>query len=229
MQEEVIAKVSKAGLGLCQWVRAINGYADVAKEVGPKKERLDLMNAQLALANSILAEKRAQLKDVMDKVADLQRMCDETLADKNRLQADSETTAKRLVRAEKLTSGLNSEGERWKNNILTLSEEKTNLIGDCFLSCACISYYGGFTGQYRDRLISDWLTHTRALSIPSSEKFALVATLGNPVQIREWQNQGLPTDDVSVNNGILVDKCRRWPLMIGMSNKIYLIYYSKSR
>jgi dynein heavy chain len=39
-------------------------------------------------------------------------------------------------------------------------------------------------------------------------------TLGDPVMIREWQNQGLPTDPVSVNNGILVDKCRRWPLMI---------------
>lgn len=24
----------------------------------------------------------------------------------------------------------------------------------------------------------------------------------------------MPTDPVSVNNGILVDKCRRWPLMI---------------
>lgn len=215
MQEEAIAKVSKPGLGLCQWVRAMNGYADVAKEVGPKKERLELMKSQLAAADATLAEKRAQLKEVTDKVADLQRMCDETLAEKNALQAESETTAKRLVRAEKLTSGLNSEGERWKSNIVTLASEKINLIGDCFLSCACISYYGGFTGQYRDKLISEWLHQAKEVfNIPASEKFSLMNTLGNPVQTREWQNQGLPTDDVSVNNGILVDKCRRWPLMI---------------
>lgn len=215
MQDEVIAKVSKAGLGLCQWVKAINGYADVAKEVAPKKERLELMNAQLATANAALAEKQAQLKEVNDKVAELKQICDETLADKNRLQEESETTAKRLVRAEKLTSGLNSEGERWRSNIVSLAAEKINIIGDCFLSCACISYYGGFTGTYRERLVEDWLEQLKGKHhIPASERFSLMGTLGDPVQIREWQNQGLPTDDVSVNNSILVDKCRRWPLII---------------
>ncbi len=59
-----------------------------------------------------------------------------------------------------------------------------------------------------------WLDKTRKLRIPASAKFSLTKTLGDPVLVREWQNQGLPTDDVSVNNGILVDKCRRWPLMI---------------
>ena len=215
MQDEVIAKVSKAGLGLCQWVKAINGYADVAKDVAPKKERLELMNAQLASANAALAEKRAQLKEVNDKVAELKQLCDETLADRNRLQEESETTARRLIRAEKLTNGLNSEGERWRNNIVTLAKEKINMIGDCFLSCACISYYGGFTGPYRERLVDEWLRMLKDLRhIPSSDSFSLMNTLGDPVQVREWQNQGLPTDAVSVNNSILVDKCRRWPLII---------------
>eukprot|EP01031_Cornospumella_fuschlensis_P040724 gene40724-49662_t len=214
MQEEVIQKVSKAGTGLCMWVRAMDVYSDVAKEVAPKQARLDEMKAALAITTAQLKEKQGQLKAVMDKVAQLQKTCDDTLAEKNRLQAESDTTAKRLVRAEKLTSGLNSEGERWKSTIQLLAEEKINLIGDCFLSCACISYYGGFTGTYRDQLVQMWLDQAKVLGIPASKKFSLANTLGDPVQIREWQNQGLPTDPVSVNNGILVDKCRRWPLMI---------------
>ena len=136
------------------------------------------------------------------------------VAEKDRLQFESDQTAARLIRAEKLTNGLNSEGVRWKATIDTLAQEHTNLIGDCFLSCACISYYGGFTGSYREKLIDLWLEKTKQLKIPASGKFSLGKTLGDPVMIREWQNQGLPTDDVSVNNGILVDKCRRWPLMI---------------
>ena len=47
MQPEIVSKVSKAGLGLCLWVRAMDVYSDVAKEVGPKKARLEEMNAQL--------------------------------------------------------------------------------------------------------------------------------------------------------------------------------------
>lgn len=214
MQVEVIQKVSKAGLGLCLWARAMDVYADVAKEVAPKQARLDEMKSQLELTTSQLKEKQTLLKTVLDRVALLQKTCDDTVAEKQRLQSESDTTAKRLVRAEKLTSGLNSEGQRWKSNIVSLAEEKTNLIGDCFLSCACISYYGGFTGTFRDELIETWLLQANILQIPASPKFSLTATLGDPVQIREWQNQGLPTDPVSVNNGILVDKCRRWPLMI---------------
>jgi dynein heavy chain len=214
MQVEVIEKVSRAGKGLCMWARAMDVYADVAKEVAPKQARLDEMKAALAITTAQLKEKQAQLKAVQDRVATLQKTCDDTLAEKNRLQIESDTTAKRLVRAEKLTSGLNSEGERWKNTITLLAEEKINLIGDCFLSCACISYYGGFTGVYRDQLVANWLSQAKTVGIPASSKFSLMYTLGDPVLIREWQNQGLPTDPVSVNNGILVDKCRRWPLMI---------------
>eukprot|EP00605_Chrysophyceae_sp_TOSAG23-4_P002255 GSChrysophyteH1.ASY1.ANO1.2499.1 assembled CDS len=189
-QPETVEKVSKAGLGLCLWARAMDVYADVAKEVEPKKARLKVMNAEL------------------------KELCNATVAEKDRLQFESDQTAARLIRAEKLTNGLNSEGVRWKATIDTLAQEHTNLIGDCFLSCACISYYGGFTGSYREKLIDLWLEKTKQLKIPASGKFSLGKTLGDPVMIREWQNQGLPTDDVSVNNGILVDKCRRWPLMI---------------
>ena len=33
-------------------------------------------------------------------------------------------------------------------------------------------------------------------------------------QVREWVLAGLPSDDVSIDNGILVTRCKRWPLMI---------------
>ena len=213
-QPELVEKVSKAGLGLCLWVRAMDVYADVAKEVEPKKAIVAKMTASLKITQGELKVKQDALKQVLDKVASLNALCEEKVALSNQLQADSDQTAARLVRAEKLTNGLNSEGVRWKESIVTLAQEHTDLIGDCFLSCACISYYGGFTGAYRDRLIKEWLEQARTLKIPASGKFSLGKTLGDPVQIREWQMQGLPTDSVSVNNGILVDRCRRWPLLI---------------
>lgn len=40
------------------------------------------------------------------------------------------------------------------------------------------------------------------------------ATLGDPVKIRAWQIAGLPVDSFSIDNGIIVDNARRWPLMI---------------
>lgn len=46
--------------------------------------------------------------------------------------------------------------------------------------------------------------------------------LGDPVKIRQWNIQGLPSDAFSIENGIVVKYTRRWPLCIdpqGQANK----------
>lgn len=46
--------------------------------------------------------------------------------------------------------------------------------------------------------------------------------LSEEVQIRDWQEHGLPTDSLSTDNGIFIFNCRRWPLIIdpqGQANK----------
>lgn len=46
--------------------------------------------------------------------------------------------------------------------------------------------------------------------------------MSEEVQIREWEDNGLPADKLSRENGILVFNCRRWPLIIdpqGQANK----------
>lgn len=63
------------------------------------------------------------------------------------LQVD--LTRKRLERAGKLTSGLADEGVRWQATADQLQTQTELLVGDVFLSAACIAYYGAFTGSYR--------------------------------------------------------------------------------
>jgi dynein heavy chain len=41
-----------------------------------------------------------------------------------------------------------------------------------------------------------------------------VKTLGDVIKIREWSINGLPSDSVSVDNGIIAKTTQRWPLMI---------------
>ena len=49
-----------------------------------------------------------------------------------------------------------------------------------------------------------------------------VDTLGDAVKIRHWQIYGLPRDALSVDNGVIVEYSKRWPLFIdpqGQANK----------
>lgn len=56
--------------------------------------------------------------------------------------------------------------------------------------------------------------------IPRSGKFSLMASLGDPVKIREWGIAGLPNDSFSIDNGIMVANARRWPLMIDPQSQV---------
>ncbi|DAZ98018.1 TPA: hypothetical protein N0F65_004508 [Lagenidium giganteum] len=222
MAVDVVSKVSKAATSLCMWVHAMDVYSKVAKEVGPKRENLERMNQKLAEANAVLQQKQEELRVVNDNVARLEKQCKDTLDEKDKLARDAAVTEKRLVRAEKLISGLSVEGARWKESVAVLSESVLALIGDTFLAAACISYYGPFTGGFRQRIIEKWLSSTQGLGIPCSAHYSLSNTLGSPVEIREWQLNGLPTDSTSTDNAILVTRGERWPLMIdpqGQANK----------
>lgn len=60
------------------------------------------------------------------------------------------------------------------------------------------------------------------MNIPCSQQFSLILTLGEPVLIRTWNIFGLPADNFSVENGIIIFSATRWPLMIdpqGQANK----------
>lgn len=72
---------------------------------------------------------QAELKAVNDKVEALEAQCAGTLAEKKRLADEAETTANRLVRAEKLTSGLASEGVRWLASLESLGKQKVMFRG----------------------------------------------------------------------------------------------------
>jgi len=77
-----------------------------------------------------------------------------------------------------------------------------------------IAYLGAFTSVFRDQLSSLWVTQLAEKHIPSAGKFSLPSTLGNPVLIREWNIAGLPSDNFSIENAIINQKARRWPLFI---------------
>ena len=85
MQVAVVERVSTAAKGLCMWLHAMNVYHKVAKEVGPKREKVAQLTAQLEAANKELQAKRDNLAAVVAKVEQLQKTCDETVAKKQRL------------------------------------------------------------------------------------------------------------------------------------------------
>ena len=90
----------------------------------------------------------------------------------------------------------------------------TNMIGNQIVAAGCVSYVGPFTSTYRENLKKMWIHFCNEKQIPIDPKFSIVRVLGDPVEIWEWNLNGLPADNLSIENGIYVTKAKRWPLMI---------------
>lgn len=54
----------------------------------------------------------------------------------------------------------------------------------------------------------------KELYIEYSDKITMRTVLGNDVTFRQWAVAGLPSDNLSIENGIIMFGSRRWPLMI---------------
>jgi dynein heavy chain len=130
------------------------------------------------------------------------------------LTKQKETIEIQLVRAEKLVVGLADEAARWKDTVKVLEVDLVNLVGNIILAAGYISYVGPFTQKYRDKLLKNWMKFAASKKIPYSHDFDVQRILGDPVLIREWNIQGLPADDLSIENGIISTQAKRWPLLI---------------
>jgi dynein heavy chain len=209
-----IEKASKACTAICMWVRAMHKYHNVAEAVEPKKKLL--AEAQISLDETLSTLKVAQdkLKAVEDRIHGLETNFERANAKKEQLVTDVEECSARLDRAQKLIGGLGGERTRWTESVGTLTHSYDDLMGDVLVSAGFVAYLGPFTPTFRKEISAGWQDLLKELNIPHTHGCDLQMTLADPVAIRSWNIAGLPTDACSTENGIIMAKGRRWPLLM---------------
>ncbi|KAL0970220.1 hypothetical protein UPYG_G00238880 [Umbra pygmaea] len=213
-QPDIIGRVSLAAKSLCMWVRAMEVYGRIVRVVEPKRARLNAAKSQLTEKQNALAEAQARLREVGEKLDQLKIQYEEKLARKDELRRESEDMELKLERAGKLVSGLAGERVRWEETVVGLEKDMFYLVGDSLLAAAFLSYMGPFLSNYREELLSIWMKQVRDFEVPCSPGFSFAAFLSKPTVVRDWNIQGLPSDAFSTENGVIVTRGNRWPLMV---------------
>lgn len=215
-----IKAVSTACEGLCRWIRAMDVYDRVIKIVGPKKIALGSAENDLNLQMEKLNAKKAELQEILDKLQTLNDSFAEKSREKKRLEDEIDNCEKKLVRAEQLIGGLGGEKHRWSENATNLHKSLGNVVGDVLLGAGCIAYLGYFSTEFRNDILKGWNQLCLEKRLPCTEKFSLANILGNPMQVRQNSICGLPSDNFSIENGIIVANSRRWCLMIDPQGQV---------
>eukprot|EP00744_Colponema_vietnamica_P000902 GILI01001554.1.p1 GENE.GILI01001554.1~~GILI01001554.1.p1 ORF type:complete len:2075 (+),score=684.51 GILI01001554.1:415-6225(+) len=217
-----VKSASVACEAICMWVRAMFKYYHVAKNVEPKREALRQAQAELDVTMRSLNDAKARLREVENRIQQLENDYDREVAAKDALQRDIEDCQVKLDRAQKLIGGLGGEKDRWTDTVTKLSHRYSLLPGDCIVSAGMVAYGGPFTASYRAEMEQLWRTALEKQGIEATEHVTMRHVLGDAVKIRAWNIAGLPNDSLSIENGIIMDKSRRWPLMIdpqGQANR----------
>ena len=176
--------------------------------VQPEWRYVELLMRKLEAAQKSKAEALASLKEVQDLVAEIEAKLAKLVADfqkatdeKQAVEAKAAACNERLGLAGRLIGGLASENELGVE-IEHLKEQGRWLTGDVMLAAAFVSYVGSFGAKMRRDLWHDtWMEDLRNRGILSDDAEPL-QQLTNEANNAKMMSEGLPSDKVSIENGL---------------------------
>lgn len=212
--EKDLRRASVAAAGLAAWAIALVNVHEIQKVVRPRQEALERAEAQARESLKQLNAAKDQLRILQEKLERLEEDKKNCILKQEKLEAQFKSVTLKLERAKNLLSLLGGEKIRWEQTSNQLSEQIVTLRGDSLLCSGIVSYLGPYTSSYRSEIIELWKDSLKSSNIPISKDFSLIKLLSTPTKVREWTLQGLPRDDFSLENAIIVENSNRWPLFI---------------
>lgn len=95
-----------------------------------------------------------------------------------------------------------------------LNSKYDTVQGDVLLAAAYITLIGPFTQKYRQRLVIMWQKCLKRAELNCNEIFGFQELFGDNFKIREWHANLLPPDTFSTDNALIMEKTKRYPLII---------------
>uniref|UniRef100_A0A8C7LTV9 Dynein, axonemal, heavy chain 5 n=1 Tax=Oncorhynchus kisutch TaxID=8019 RepID=A0A8C7LTV9_ONCKI len=200
--------------GLCSWTEAMKDFFSINKEVLPLKANLTLQEARLGVAQGELSRAQEQLDAKQRELDEVQALYDAAMREKQTLMDDATVCRRKMANATALIDGLGGEKIRWTESSALFQTQIRHLVGDVLLATGFLSYAGPFNQEYRNLLLQLWRKEMSSHHIPYSDELNVISMLVDNATVGEWNLQGLPNDDLSIQNGIIVTKASRYPLLI---------------
>lgn len=200
--------------GLLSWTVAMTKFFEINKEVLPLKDNLIVQEIRLKAAMTDLNTAQAQLDEKEKELNATMQQYNSAMTEKQELMDDAETCKRKMETASALINGLADERERWTEQSKEFKVLIQRLVGDALICTGFLSYQGPFNQDYRTLMSKEWQKLLTEKRIPFSPTINVVDYLTNTTQIGTWSSQSLPSDDLSVQNAIIVTKASRYPLLI---------------
>lgn len=210
----VVAKASSAAEGLCKWIIAMDMYDKVAKEVAPKKEKLEKAEREYSETIAVLNGKKEELTCLERKLAELNEFLAEATRKQLKLQKEVDYCNKKLSSAQKLISSLSEERSRWTDAAKNLQTQYEELPGNLLNFSGMVAYLAPVNQDNRKHVRDIWHKYIQNKSIPSSNDYDVTKLLSSEKEIAFWLRNEIPMEDFFITNAIIRNYSRLYSIFV---------------
>ncbi|KAM9852784.1 cytoplasmic dynein 2 heavy chain 1 isoform 4-T4 [Aulostomus maculatus] len=191
-------RASAAAAPLAAWVKANVQYSHVLERIGPlEREQAGLLE-NLRKTESRKNKLEDQLNSVGAKVNELKEKFQCHTAEAAKLEADVTKAQDTITAAQQLISQLDGEHTRWNAQMSEIKNELDTLPPRAMLASAFITYLSAAPEDRRRQCLETWMTQAEL------QKFDLRSFLCSESEQLIWKSQGLPSDDLSMENALVI-------------------------
>lgn len=209
-----MTRSSKACGPLYQWVESQIKYSSIYKSIQPLRDEVEKLEEESAVAYEKKERLESEVAQLESSIANYKSEYANLIRDVESLKREMEIVTTKVERAESLMKSLGQESSRWSKSSEGFQTILRNLVGDGLQMAAFLTYSGFFTFNTRRLLLQQWRNTLDLLDIEFREDLSIVESLSKASDRLAWQSQGLPSDSLSLENGVIIDRCDRFPLLI---------------
>jgi dynein heavy chain len=213
-QESEVSRVSVAGRAFCVWATALYNYEVMITKLEPKQQKAKAATEAVKTQMESLEKKRGGIKDLEANLQNTQAAYKRAARERVRLDEEISDSRARVTRATKLSALLGLDQKKWEEEREKIKSKEEFAIGDNFLCAAFLTYFGPLPPHIRRSLTKQLLNECRERQVQVTPHFNFISALGDPLALQSWHSHGLPRDDHTIENAIILAICHRAPLII---------------
>ncbi len=214
---ESVMRSSKACGPLYQWAESQIKYSSIYNSIQPLREEVEQLEKEAEIANNKKENLESEVAQLESSIANYKAEYATLIRDVEALKHEMEVVTTKVDRAESLMQSLSQESERWSKSSESFQAILKSLVGDGLQMAAFLTYAGFFPFNTRRSLLNRWRETLDLLGIDFREDLSMVESLSKASDRLQWQSLGLPSDSLSLENGVILDRCVRFPLVIDPS------------
>ena len=209
----IAKKASSAAAPLASWVLANVKFSYVLEKIKPLEREQAKLQRNLKMAEDQIGQLSSGLEEVDAQVMVLKERLNKFTKEAAGIEFHLNKTKEIIGSADSLVEGLEGEFQRWNDEVEVMEKDLGKIPLHSLLAAAFLTYLSNAPEDIRKRCMEKWQV---SLGI---KRFDLKRFLSSEREMLQWRAEGLPSDDLSVENAMCILKSKQSPYLIDPSSR----------